>query len=121
MKNSMNSSTAIMVCLMTVTVLLTNNLNAQAPSKKPFAEQAMNKISKGFRFDIKAIPCFAGGTSLYVAIEKSNNYAFLWEIDGKHGGHQMNQECISGEYAKLRVMRLSDGKQLTKTIRLSGS
>jgi hypothetical protein len=121
MKKSIKSSFAMIIGLLSMVVLFTTNSNAQSAKNQPFAEKAIKKINKGFYFDIKSETCFAGGTSLYVAIEKSNNYAFLWEIDGKHGGHQMNQECISGEYAKLRVMRLSDGMQLTKTIRLSGS
>ncbi len=119
MKKSMKSSLAMLIGLLSMVVLFTNNSNAQSAKNQPFAEKAFKKINKGFYFDIKAVTCFAGGTSLYVAIEKSNNYAFLWEIDGQHGGHQMNQECIYGEYAKLRVMRLSDGLQITRTVRLT--
>ncbi len=117
----MKSSFAMIIGLLSIIVLFTNNSSAQSMTKQPFAQKNMNKINKGFYFDIKSVTCFAGGTSLYVSIDKSNNYAFLWEIDGSHGGHQMNQECISGQYAKLRVMRLSDGLQMTRTVRLPNS
>jgi hypothetical protein len=115
----MKSSFAMIIGLLSMVVLFTNNSNAQSAKNQPFAEKAIKKINKGFYFDIKSVTCFGGGNSLYVAIEKSNNYSFLWEIDGKHGGHQMNLECIQGEYAKLRVMRLSDGLQMTRTVRLT--
>ncbi len=121
MKNSLKSCISLMFGLMAMFVLMTINLSAQATSKKQFVEQAMNKISKGFRFEIKTVPCFAGGISLYDVIDKSNNYALLREIDGNYGGHQMYQECIIGDNAKLRVMHLFDGMQITKSIRLPSS
>jgi hypothetical protein len=118
MKKSMKPSFVMIIGLLSMVFLFTNNSSAQDSKKQPFAEKAMNNLNKGFYFSIKSVTCFAGGTSLYIAIEKSNNYAFLWEIDGSHGGHQMNQECICGQYAKLRVMRLSDGLQMSQTVGL---
>jgi hypothetical protein len=39
-------------------------------------------------------------------------------VNGNHGGHQIKVECVSGTYAKVRVMRLSDGLSISRTVKL---
>ncbi len=53
-----------------------------------------------------------------VNIAHPKKYTYLWEINGGPGGHQMKVDCVCGSYAKVRVMRLSDGRQVSKTMSL---
>ncbi|MBI1227542.1 MAG: hypothetical protein GC192_20080 [Bacteroidetes bacterium] len=121
MKNSKKFRFLSMIFAICMIVFFCNELSAQnhkTPTNTTFAKKAMIKIAPDFDFQIIANTCFAEGVSLNIKIDKPQDYAYIWEVNGSHGGHQMNQDCICGDYAKVRVMRLKDGKQVTRTIKL---
>lgn len=72
----------------------------------------------GIQFDVIKSDCNSTGATFTVEIDNPSKYAYLWEANGKHAGHAMSTYCLCGDYAKVRVMRLSDGIQAYKTIRL---
>ncbi len=118
MKKSMQFRLAVMFSLFTASIFMTNEAVAQSKNTRSFAEKSVLKMQQGFSFNIAVSPCYAGGTGFRVQIAQPEKYAYLWEINGSHGGHQMNIDCACGNYAKVRVMRLSDGLQVTRTIKL---
>ncbi len=118
MKKSMQFRFAVMFSLFTASIFMTNEAMAQSRTTHTFAEKTMAKLSNSFSFNLIATPCYTGGTGYRVQISQPQKYAFLWEVNGQHGGHQMSIDCACGEYAKVRVMRLSDGLQITRTVRL---
>lgn len=63
--------------------------------------------------------CFAGGAGVSVNIEQPQNYAFLWEVNGNPGGHNISTSgCDCGGTAKVTVTRLADGQSLSKSVNL---
>lgn len=118
MKKSLQFRFAVVFSLFTASMFMANEAVAQAKPTKSFAEKAVLKMQQGFGFNIAASPCYAGGTSFRVQIAEPKKYAFTWEVNGSHAGHQMNIDCACGNYAKVRVQRLSDGLQVTRTIKL---
>jgi hypothetical protein len=118
MKKSMQIQFAVMFSLFAASIFMTNEAVAQTQTTKSFAEKAVAKMQQAFNFKVAATPCFSGGTSYSVQIAQPQKYAYAWEVNGNNGGHRMNIECACGNYAKVRVMRLSDGLQATRTIKL---
>lgn len=72
-------------------------------------------------FDVEIVvsTCFSGGTSLEAVTDSSEEYGFLWAIDGGHGGHARNVTCVCGDEATVRVTRLADGLSIFKTTKIS--
>ncbi|MDX2071823.1 MAG: hypothetical protein SFV55_25545 [Haliscomenobacter sp.] len=63
--------------------------------------------------------CFAGGAGVTVNINNPQNYAFLWEVNGNPGGHNISTSgCDCGGMAKVTVTRLADGQSLSKSVNL---
>lgn len=118
MKKSMQIRFTVMFCIFSAAFFMTNVVAAQTQKPKTFAEKAIRSIQKGIGFNIISSPCFAGGSSYGIKINQPEKYAFLWEVDGRNGGHQMSIDCACGKYATVRIMRLSDGYQVFKTFKL---
>lgn len=72
-----------------------------------------------FSFGLEMDYCFAGGATVRVNIANMERYAFLWSVDGNHGGHGSSTlECICGGSAKVEVTRLADGMKAVRKISL---
>ncbi len=76
------------------------------------------RLSPDFKFKVIKTDCAGTGATYTVEIEKPGKYAFLWEANGLHAGHGISTYCLCGDYVKVRVMRLSDGLQKYKSLRL---
>ncbi len=74
--------------------------------------------SPGFQFEVIKSNCAGSGSTYTVDISNPNLYSYLWEANGRHAGHGISTYCLCGDYVKVRVMRLSDGLQVFKTLRL---
>lgn len=82
-------------------------------------EQATNRSSRPFDFDILKQACFVENIALSIMIENPNHYRYLWEINNKHGGHHIQPaSCQCGTAATVRVTRISDGISLYKSVEL---
>ena len=74
-----------------------------------------------FYFALITSHCIAGGIGLTVDIENPSEYAFLWEVNGNHGGHEISTlPCLCGDSATVHVMRLADGVSISKSVALPG-
>ncbi|MBK9017592.1 MAG: hypothetical protein IPM82_28075 [Saprospiraceae bacterium] len=86
---------------------------------------AQKQKPASFRAQILQSPCYAGGTNLEVYIagygQTSREFSYLWEIDGKKGGHLPKQTCICGKLAKVRVTHLATGESVTLNMRLNST
>ena len=83
---------------------------------------AQKQKPASFRAKILQSPCYAGGTNLEVYIigygSSSREFSYLWEVDGKKGGHQPKLSCICGKSARVRVTRLATGESVTLSLKL---
>lgn len=70
-------------------------------------------------FDVREMTCVLSGTSLEVLVDRPENYAYLWQVNGRHNGHDSRISCACGEQATVHVMRLRDGARASKTIQLT--
>ena len=60
-----------------------------------------------------------GGVQFDLHISQPELYFFLWEINGRPGGHTPQiADCHCGQEASIRVMRLSDGISVTRSLSL---
>ena len=118
MKKSMKFRFAIMFSLLSAAILLAIELVAQAEITSLFEQKTSAKINDLFDYNIISSFCYADGLSLGVNIAYPKKYTYLWEINGGPGGHNITVDCVCGSYAKVRVMRLSDGLQVSKTMSL---
>ncbi len=76
------------------------------------------RVLPDFKYEVIKSDCAGTGATYTVEIEKPGKYAFLWEANGLHAGHGISTYCLCGDYVKVRVMRLSDGLQKYKSLRL---
>jgi hypothetical protein len=82
---------------------------------------AEEKISPAtvFSYDLMLSYCFGGGATVRVDLANPEEYVFLWEVDGGHGGHDSSSiACICGTSATVHVTRLSDGVKISRTAAL---
>lgn len=97
------------------------NLNLNKSFSPSFASTTVAETTPSlpFNFNLIASHCIAGGVGLSVDIENPSEYAFLWEINGGHGGHDMSTlTCLCGDSATVYIMRLADGVSISKSIAL---
>lgn len=102
------------------------NVNAEV------AKTDSNNEGPGFAVEVLQSPCYAGGAALeaVVAVDgqlkpdgkmMKTEYSYLWEIDGKKGGHSPFLDCVSGQKATVIVTRLSTGKSVSRTVVLNNA
>ncbi|MBK9013776.1 MAG: hypothetical protein IPM82_06640 [Saprospiraceae bacterium] len=116
MKKSIKFRFVIMFSLLSAALLLAIELVAQSENNSSFEQKTGAKINNLFDYNIISSFCYADGLSLGVNIAYPKKYTYLWEINGGPGGHNITVDCVCGSYAKIRVMRLSDGLQVSKII-----
>lgn len=74
-----------------------------------------------FHFALITSHCIAGGIGLSVDIENPSEYAFLWEVNGNYGEHDIStSSCLCGDSATVHIMRLADGVSVSKSVALPG-
>ncbi len=102
------------------------NVNAEV------AKTDSNNEGPGFAVEVLQSSCYAGGAALeaVVAVDgqlkpdgkmMKTEYSYLWEVDGKKGGHSPFLDCVSGQKATVIVTRLSTGKTVSRTVVLNNA
>jgi hypothetical protein len=116
MKKSLHFPSILSLFTLLVGLLLTNEIAAQ--KSIVHAKKTVKSEYKDIEFNILSANCYSGGSSYTVQIDSLEKYAFLWEVNGSHGGHEIDIDCACGRYATVRIMGLSDGLQTYSTINL---
>ncbi len=81
-----------------------------------------NEQPTTFEVSIDVAQCFNGGSQLFVSMPNPELYGYLWEVNGKAGGHHnQTSGCQCVENATVRVTRLADGLRVNKSIELIAS
>jgi len=81
-----------------------------------------NNLPTTFEVSINATECINGGTLLSARMPNPELYNYLWEVNGKHGGHHSQTKgCQCIKEATVRVMRLADGLSVNNAIQLTSS
>lgn len=81
-----------------------------------------NELPATFEVSIDVAQCINGGSLLSVSMPNPELYGYLWEVNGKAGGHHnetLGCQCV--ENATVRVTRLADGLRVIKSIELTAS
>lgn len=81
----------------------------------------INPEDQGFDeidFDFQLQPNLDQTYTVSVNMEDTGSYGYLWEVDGKAGGHEKEVVCPCGIDAKVKVINLDNGAGSIKKIEL---
>jgi hypothetical protein len=86
--------------------------------KTAISPVALKTKPKIFDFTLKLVPCSDGKVSVHVKILTPHLYGYTWKLNNLPAGNGKKLSCVCGHKAQVRVMRLSDGLTITKSIAL---